>query len=135
MIFIEIISCLLCGILDALGGWRFIWMRRFIMPSVIGVTVSLVTHVWWCGLLTLPVMGTLCLGYFSGQNWGRGLWLFTQAVVISIGLTITGHMAWYYFLGYTVIAGFLGGIYKNWQQNVGDFVTGCWLGTVVLFVR
>lgn len=135
MIFFKIAVSLLCGILDAWGGHNFLPARRFIMPVMLGVSISIVCNVWWLGFVVLPVIGTLCLGYFDPGNAGRALWLFLQAVNIGLGLVFTGHLAWYWFLGYIVIAGILGGIYKNWKQIIGDIVTGSWLGAVIFFVR
>lgn len=135
MIFIEIISDILAGVLDALGGWHWLFARRFIMPFVLGVVISIVSHTWWLGLTVLPVMGTLTLGYFSGKNWGRGLWLFLQAVVIGLGCFLLHHLAWYFYIPYIVGAGVLGGIYKNWQQKIGDLITGGYLGLIVFLVR
>lgn len=135
MIFIKIIVDLICGALNAWGGYSWHNARRFIMPSVISVMVSFQTHTWYTGFMVLPVMGTLCLGYFSGKNWGRALWLFLQAVVIGLGLTITGHISWVYYIPYIIGAGILGGIYKNWNQIIGDFITGTYLGFVIFIVR
>ncbi len=97
--------------------------------------VSLTTHIWWTGIFVLPVIGTLCLGYFSGNNWGRALWLFIQAVVIGLGCLLTGHLNWYFYIPYIIGAGVLGGLYKNWKQYIGDFIAGSYLGLIVLFVR
>ncbi len=135
MIFIKIIIDICCGALDAWGGYSWHNARRFIMPCLIAISVSTITGVWWLGLTVLPVMGTLCLGYFSGQNWGRALWLFTQAMVISLPLLVLSHLQWYWFVPYVIGAGLLGGLYKNWKQVYGDFITGCWLGLIVLMVK
>ena len=132
---LRLIIEIICGVLNALGGGGFLWMRRYLMPFVVGITFALITHVWWCLLLPLPTIGTLCLGYFSGNNWGRALWLFVQAVVLGLGITLTGHVLWYFYLPYILGAGILGGLYKNWKQMYGDFITGCWLGLIILFVK
>ncbi len=135
MIFIKIIADLGYGVLNALGGYHWIWARRFIMPFLIGLMVSLQTQIWWCGILVLPSMGTLCLGYFSGHNWGRALWLFVQSVSLSLGLLLFGHLYWYFFVPYIIGAGILGGLYKNWKQEIGDFITGCYLGIIILLIH
>lgn len=134
MILEKIIVILACGALNSWGGFSWHDARRFIMPVVLAVTASFLTHIWWSGFLVLPVIGTLCLGYFSDKNWGRGLWLFLQAVMIGLGLTITGHIYWFIYVPYVIGAGILGGIYKNWWQPLGDFITGCYLGLIVLFI-
>ena len=135
MIILKIITDLLCGVLNAIGGWEFLPARRFIMPFVLGISTSIVTQVWWTGLLILPVMGALCLGYFSGSNWGRAFWLFLQAVVLGLGLALTGHIVWYFYLVYVIGAGVLGGIYKNWNQLLGDFISGIYLSSIIWLIH
>ncbi len=135
MIAIKIIIDLCCGALDAWGGHSWHNARRFIMPALIAIAVSTITGVWWLGITILPVMGTLCLGYFSGENWGRALWLFTQAVVIGLGCSLLGHLSWYFYIPYIIGAGLLGGLYKNWKQIYGDFITGSYLGIIIFLVR
>lgn len=135
ILIIKILVDLICGALNSWGGFSWHNARRFIMPVVIGIAVSFITHIWWTGIMVLPVMGTLCLGYFGGKNWGRALWLFLQAVVIGLGLTLTGHLAWYVYIPYIIGAGVLGGFYKNWQQVWGDMVAGTYLGSIVYFIH
>ena len=149
---------LIDGVLDALGGIHWLFARRYIMVFLMGVTVSVaacLTHGignWWLGFLVLPAMGTFTLGYPSGQNWGRGLWLFIQAIALSLGLAVLGHLGiywdflnvhvhlvgrlacWITFSIFVVLAGLLGGIYKNWYAPLGDLVTGCYLGLLSFFV-
>jgi hypothetical protein len=134
-ILIKVIADILCGVCDYLGGYHFLWMRRYIMPLVIGITVSLVTHVWWCGLLVLPEMGTLCIGYSKDGNFGRALWIGLQCFVLGLGLLLTHHLHWYLFLPYIVLGCVLGGLYKNWQQIIGDLVTGCYMGSIIFLVH
>ena len=135
MIFIKILVDIICGALNSWGGYDFLAARRFIMPVVLGVCSSIVCGVWWVGILCLPACGTLCLGYFSGQNWGRALWLFVQAIALSAGLLLTGHLVWYLFFVYIIIAGVLGGIYKNWKQPIGDLITGIYLSLFIWGIR
>lgn len=142
MICTQIIVVIGCGVLNAIGGYSWHNARRFLMPILIGGEVELLIWEkqkkdWWAGLLVLPVIGTLCLAYknFGSGNLSRALWLFAQAVVIGLGLLCTGHLIWYFYLGYVLLAGILGGVYKNWWQPLGDFIAGCLLGSIVFFVR
>lgn len=132
---LKTIVDIICGTLNSLGGYHWLYMRRFIMPVVIGLEIDILTHIWWLGIVVLLSMGTLCLGYFSGDNWGRALWLFVQAVAISIGLLLFGHLSFYLFVPYIIGAGILGGIYKNWFEPVGDFITGCYLGSIIFLIH
>lgn len=135
MLILKLLSDLVCGGLNALGGWRILWMRRYLMPVVIAVTLSIVSHTWWLGLTILPVMGTLCLGYFGSGFFGRGLWLLLQASVIGIGATLSAHLPVFYYFLYILGAGILGGTLYNLEQFIADFIFGCWLGTVVFLVH
>lgn len=141
-IFIEIFIVIGCGALNSWGGYSWHNARRFLMPILLAGEASFIAWQknqknWWVGLMVLPVIGTLCLGYPSGKNWGRALWLFLQAVLIGLGLTITHHLlgTWFTFSMYAVLAGVLGGLYKNWWQPLGDFVAGCYLGSIMFFVH
>jgi hypothetical protein len=126
---------LACGVLGAWGGGGFLAARRFIMPCVLGVAISFFTHTWWAGLLILPMMGTLCLGYANTGHWWRGMWAFIQAVVAGIGLTWTHHLAWWLFAPYCVLSGVLGGLYVNWEQWFGDICLYGYLGSIVFLVH
>lgn len=132
---IKLFADILGGVLNALGGFHWLFCRRFILPFVIGVSASIVAHAWWLGIAVLPAMGTLCLGYPSGANWGRGFWLFIQAVAFGLGITALGHLTWFVFIPYAIGAGVLGGLYKNIEQVLGDFITGCYLSGIIFFVR
>lgn len=126
---------LLCGALNALGGYHWLWMRRYLMPVVIGATVSLITQIWWLGVVCLPVIGTLCLGYFKWGNLGRALWIGLQCLVLGLGLCLTGHLSYLLFVPYVVGGCVLGGLYKNWYQPVGDFVTGFYMSLIIPCLR
>lgn len=135
MIFIKILTDLACGALNAWGGWKWHNARRFLMPSLLALTISFALHSWWLGLLVLPVIGSLCLGYFHFGNFGRGLWLFLQSVIIGLGLFLTGHLSWYFYLSYTVVSGVLGGSLVNLWQPLGDAIEGCWLGIILFMIK
>lgn len=125
------------GLLDALGGYHWLFCRRYIMPPVLGIGTSLIVYtfypVWYSWLtviLILPGCGTLTLPYSGDGNFGRGLWLFLNAIALGLFLFIvscfchTHLLAWWLYIVYIVIAGIWGGIYKNWQQFMGDWITG-----------
>lgn len=124
-----------CGVLDALGGYHWLFCRRFIMPALIGVSVAIFCHVWWLVFLPLPAMGTLCLGYSKDGNLGRALWIGLQCVALGLGLCLCGHLAWYFFAPYVILGCVLGGLYKNIQQIIGDMMTGCYMGLIIFLVH
>jgi len=131
----KIILDVICGVLNAIGGYCWHNARRYLMPVVIAIGVSLSTGVLWAGLMVIPVMGTLCLGYFGKGFLGRGAWLLLQALVIGLGLFLTHHIGWYFYIPYVIGAGVLGGLLYNIEQVVGDFIFGSWLGLIVFLVH
>jgi len=135
MIFFQLFIQACCGACDAIGGWHILWMRRYLMPSIIGVACAIITHTWWVVFLPLPTMGTLCIGYSKDGNFGRALWIGLQCLVLGLGLFLFHHLYWFLYLPYIVIGCVLGGLYRNWQQIFGDIVTGCYLGIIVFLIH
>ena len=137
MIELKIAVSLICGALDALGGFCFLPARRFIMPFILAVTVSILLHIWWIGVLVLPVIGTLVLGYkdFGSGHFSRGMWLFVQYSVLGIGLFLTGHLSWYLYAPYCILGGILGGLLVSWWQPLGDFIEGLFLGSIIFLIH
>ena len=134
------------GLCDAIGGWHILWFRRYLMPVLLGLGISTLTYVfhpvWYSflvGLAVLPMMGTLCLGYSKDGNFGRGIWMFIQAAVGGLFLVLMSlffhvHvLVWYLYLIYVIVAGVFGGLYKNWQQFRGDFITGAFALCSLIF--
>ena len=135
MLIIKIIVDLACGALGAIGGWKWHNARRFIMPTLLAIAFSFVSHTWWLGLTALPVIGTLCLGYF-GQKWlGRGLWLGLQGLVLGVGAVVSSHLLWWVYLPYVLLGFGLGALLFNFEQIIGDIIFYCWLGSIVFFLR
>ena len=135
------------GLLDAIGGDCLIEMRRYAMPALISIGISIITftfhpvwYAWLTGSLVWPVMGTLTLKYMSGDNFGRAEWLWLQSVVFGLFLVVVGvflhaHLlAWYLYIWYILSTGVWGGLYKNWKQWDGDWITGSWLCSIILYV-
>lgn len=123
------------GILNALGGYHWLFLRRYLLPVVLGIAASFMVHIWWVGFMLLPTIGTLCLGYSKDGNFGRALWIGLQCFVLGLGLWLTHHLYWYFYLPYIVGGCVFGGLYRNWPQVIGDYVTGCWMGLIVFLVR
>ena len=136
------------GLLDAIGGWHIIQMRRYAMPALLSIGIGTLNYIfnpvwvsWLICIAIWPMMGTLTLKYMSGDNFGRAEWLFLQAVTGGIFLTLISlffhcHiLAWWLFIIYSIIAGIGGGTYKNVNQFKGDFWTGslC-LCSLILYV-
>ena len=136
-IVVILVVMVLGGLLDAVGGAIIIELRRYAMPVLVCAGVSTITYSffpvwysWLAGLMVLPACGTLTLPYRGDGNFGRGLWLFINAIAFGLFLTLYSiffHvplLVWWMYLIYIVIAGIWGGIYRNWEQFLGDWITG-----------
>lgn len=134
MIIYKFILVAIAGIIDAMGGYRFLWARRYLMPFLIGVGISVATQMWWTGFLVLPALGTLCIGYSGGKWLIRGLWMALQAFAIGLGLFLAHFIAWYFYVPYILISGILGATLYNIDQVVGDFIFGSFLASIVFMV-
>lgn len=130
--------CIACGILNALGGYCFLASRRYIMVSVIAVSVSYFLHIWWAGLMLLPDMGaeTLAYKWFGKGNFARSVWLMLQSVVLGIGLYLTHHIDLIPYIIWVIGAAVICGILNNrLKQIVGDIIFGVWLCGIIFLVH
>ena len=139
---IQAITILLCAALFAWGGYSFNKARRFIMPVVLACACWYLTGSIW-SLTMLTSAGFLCMGYgedaplvhvFSGC-WGRGVWGFLVALSLSLGLFLTGHLAWYWFACYLVIGFSFEPMFKNLPQVIGDCLIGAGFGSIVFMIH
>ena len=137
LIAVKLIIASLCGILDSIGGYCFVPARRFIMPFVLAIAVSIISRTWWLGIGVLLIIPTLCLGYkdFGKGNFSRGMWLFVQYVLCGLVMTITGHLSWYLYLPYCVLGGVLGGSLVSVWQPLGDLIEGFMLGSIIFIIH
>lgn len=142
MIFVKILIDIICAFLNFLGGAYQHNYRRYVMPVVLGGGISL-SSVWWLGLTTLPVMGILSIGYgdnsalrrFLGNAGARGMWLFLVAIGIGFGPWLTGHLHWYFYVPYFLIAGVLGATLRNINQIIGDLIEGAFLALIIFIIN
>ncbi len=113
------------------------------MPAVIGVSISIVTHVWWLGLTVLPSMGTLSIGYgeksilhkYFSDFWVRFVWMALSAITIGLGCFIFGHLAWYLYILYILVLSIVCAILRNLNEVIGDLLFGSLIGSIVFLVR
>lgn len=143
MIFIEVLIIILSAILNFIGGWKWHNARRYIMPVVIGIGVSIVSQVYWLGLTVLPTMGTLSIGYgeksilykYLSDFWCRATWMLMQSILFGAGCLIFNHLSWYVYIPYCIISLVLGGLLRNINEIIGDLIFGVCLSSFILFVR
>ena len=112
--------------------------QRYILPVIYSLAVSFVSHTWWLGLTTLPMIGALVLGYKDyGKNdaVARALWLFVICVLAGFGPCVTGHLWWFVYVPYCIMAGFIGTLVRNINNNIGAPINGLWIVLPILFIR
>lgn len=138
MIFVQIAVEILCAILKTIGEKINHNFQRFVLPIVYSIGVSFVSHCWWLGLTTITMVGALCLGYKdygSKDSVARALWLFVICTLAGLGPTVTGHLAWFIYLPYIIVAGFIGTLTRNINNSIGAPLNGLWIGFPIWFIH
>lgn len=139
----NLIILILCSALNALGGYSFKAARRYILPVVLGIGLSLATKTWWVGLMILPTMGLLSIGYgeksflehIFNDAWARFVWFALVCLGVGTGLFLTGHLAWYWFFTYVVVNATLGITIRKYNQIITDLIFGAAIASIVFLVR
>ena len=133
---IVLSSCAICKLIGELW-WHN--AQRFIMPVIIAVGVSLVSHVWWLGLTCLPMIAPLCLGYDDYGKWSdgfnRAMWLGMILVTAGLGCAIAGYILWFSYIPWCILGFVWGGISRAWNNKIVAPITGLLIGSLILLVR
>ena len=130
-----IIIGMICKTLGEIVNHNF---HRFILPVCYAIAVSIVGHCWWLGLLVLPMIGTLCLGYKdfgSSDGFGRGMWLFLIGITAGLGPALTHHLSWFVFVPYCVICGIWGATTRGLWNVIISPISGLLLMSMIWFIR
>lgn len=117
-------------------------LRRFVMPLLLALTAWYLTQDWRC-VSMLTTMGAFCLGYGDksplrhcfGNGWGRGIWGLLAGLCLSLGLFLTGHLVWYFFVPYLVLNFILENALKNIPQVIGDPIIGAGFASILFISR
>lgn len=126
--------CLICKLLGEKIQHNF---QRFLLPLIYSAGVSFVSHTWWLGLTTLPMIGAICMGYkYYGKNdaVARALWLFVICVITGLVPAITGHLSWFVYVPYIIASGFIGTLTRNIDNSIGAPINGLCIGFPILFI-
>ena len=89
------------SLLFMLGGYRWKWMRRFLMPSLLGVACLINGVIWWrAAILVATLMVGTSLPYGDSLQrllkWDPLIWLarFLVLSTYTVGCTVLGHSWW-----------------------------------------
>ena len=99
-----IILPIVCSLLFMLGGWRWKWLRRFVMPIFIGLACLYNGVIWWrAAILMATLMVGTSLPYGDSLKkllkWAPLIWLarFLVLSTYTVGCTVLGISWWITF--------------------------------------
>ena len=138
LLLIKLIALGSCAACKLVGELWWHNAQRFIMPPVLALCICLVLHSWWLGLLCLPMIGPLCMGYKDygkSDGFDRAVWLLLICVAAGLGLFLTKHLAWYFYAPYCILGAVWGGVTRQWLNLVIAPISGLIIGSIILLVR
>ena len=109
--------------------------QRFVLPPIYSLAVSYITGTWWLGLLTLPMIAPIDLGYKdygSKDSVARALWLFVICVVGSFSLAWLGYISWGFEIPFLICSGWVGTLDRNIWNVIGAPLNGLTIGLPIL---
>lgn len=128
----------LCIILKIIGELWWHNAQRFILPIIYSIAVSYISHCWWLGFTTLPMIVMISFGYKRygrTDSVARAWWLFMICIVSGLGPLICGHLSWFFYVPYFVLAGFIGTLTRNINNLIEAPLCGLWIGLPILFIH
>jgi hypothetical protein len=105
------------GLLGSLGGYKWKWLRRFVLPFILGIISIFAGFIWWkCLILIIGLMVSFCLPYGSKTP----LWLkCIVACTFTLPTLILGYSIWQIITPIVFIGMFL---LSNWKFSANEFV-------------
>ena len=121
------------GLLFALGGWKWKWIRRYLLPVVLGVLCLLAgKEPWRCGVLWIGLTGAFHLGYGHDKP-------YLMKLLVGISFALPTLVMGFTIFQILVPLGFLL-LFRlsNWKPLSGEFswkicefLTGAGIGVIV----
>lgn len=111
--------------------------QRYILPVMYSAFVSFASSCWWLGLTTLIMILPIDIGYDtygSKDSVARALWLFVICVVAGLGPLWAGHLAWFVYVPYCIVAGFIGTLTRNINNWIEAPICGAWIVLPIWFI-
>ena len=134
---VKLIVLSSCAGLKLIGELFWHNAQRFIMPVIVSCGTCFVTHSFW-GLLCLPMIAPLCMGYSTygkSNGFDRAVWLMLICFIEGLGLTIFHHLPWIFFIPWVIVSAAWGGVTRNWWNVIIAPISGLIIGLMIFFVR
>ena len=112
--------------------------QRFIMPVILLIGVSIITHVWWAGFLVLPMIAFIVEPYtLYGESDGfdRAVWLMLIVLAEGLGLAILHHLSWFFYIPWVILTAVWGGVTRKWWNVIIAPLSGLIIGLLILKVH
>ena len=135
---IKLITISICAVCKLVGELWWHNAQRYIMPVVLGIAISIVTGVWWLGFCVLPMIAPLVMGYKTygkSDGFDRAVWLGLICVVAGLGTFLLHHLAWYFYLPYSLLGFVWGGVTRAWWNVIIAPISGIIIGSLIFLVR
>lgn len=132
---IVLASCAGCKLIGELW-WHN--AQRFIMPIILGLGVSIVSHCWWLGLTVLPCIAPICLGYSAygkSDGFDRAVWLMLIIIAEGLGSALTGHLSWFLYVPWVILSAVWGGVTRSWLNLIIAPISGLIIGAMILIIH
>jgi len=108
------------------------------MPVIMAVGICIVLHSWWLGVLCLPMIAPLCMGYKDygkSDGFDRAVWLLLICLVEGLGLAICHHLSLWLYIPWVILAAVWGGVTRAWLNLIIAPISGLIIGLIIFLVR
>ncbi len=112
---IMIVIITLCVLLGMLGGWRWKWLRRYLLPVLLGLVIyQIPSSAQKVPYFVLSLIIALCLPY--GQNTPFKLKILTFSAIF--GSTLWLGFSWWQVIGVIIVSLLFRISNTKWGQNI-----------------
>ena len=135
---IKLLVISLCAVLKLIGEVWYHNAQRFIMPVILLIGVSIITHIWWAGFLVLPMIAPLCMGYSTygkSDGFDRAVWLMLIVLAEGLGLAILHYLSWFIYAPWVILAAVWGGVTRMWWNVIIAPISGLIIGALILLIH
>lgn len=140
---IKLVTMGIAAVLNFLGGWHWLFCRRFIMPFICAVVASISTECWWLGITMLVAMAPLTIGYgehsilehIFNDAWARFVWMVLVAFGFSAGPCWAGYLSPWMCILYVVANATVAMTCRNINVRVSDPLFGLGLSSILLLLH